>query len=141
MTGAMVMFSFFLISLQIDLRHENKDIEQTTRRRGKALKAKAAAPTHNSPRGEARALDAKPSTQSPHMLLWPAVKPWYGSNLQRTPHPNHQALTLPPAPSLSLHASLSFSVLMTRHKLPHIQPPESEDNHIIADDRDINQTP
>lgn len=68
---AMVMFSFFLVSFQIDLRPDNKDIQQATRRRGKALKAKAAASTHNSGRGgEAQALDAKPSTQSPHMLLW-----------------------------------------------------------------------
>lgn len=76
--------------------------------------------------------DAKPSTQSPHMLLWPAVKPWYSSNL-RPPLPHHQA-SLSPLLSLSLHASLSFTVLMTRHKLPHIQPPQSKDNHITADD-------
>lgn len=93
MTEAMVMFSILLISFRIDPRPENKDIWGTARRRGKAWKAKAAAPTQQS-----TDLDAKPSTQSPHMLLWPAALVRLKSPaapLTLTPH--HQAShSLPP---------------------------------------------
>lgn len=80
---------------------------------GKLGKAKAAAPTQQS-----AGPDAKPSTQSPHMLLWPAALGWLKS--PANPHPHRQASHCPQA-FLSM-PPLSFTVLMTRHKLPHIHP-------------------
>lgn len=81
-------------------------------------------------RGEARALDAKPSTQSPHMLLWPPVKLWYGSNLHLNP-PSAPTIISRHLLLLLFRGSLSFAALMTRLELAR-----REDPRVTADDRD-----
>lgn len=103
--------SLFLFKLTLGPRTKTSNKPQEGG--GKLGKAKAAAPTQQS-----AGPDAKPSTQSPHMLLWPAALGWLKS--PANPHPHRQASHCPQA-FLSM-PPLSFTVLMTRHKLPHIHP-------------------
>lgn len=133
MTEATVVFSVFLITFRIDPRPENKDFWRTTIRRGKAWKAKAAAPTQQS-----TGLDAKPSTQSPHILLWPAALVRLKS--AANPHPHHQASHSPPPPGFFVHATPVIYSFNDKTQPSTHSSPESEDNHIRADDRDGNRT-
>lgn len=118
---------------KLTLAPKNKDFQQTTRRE-KAWKAKAAAPAQQS-----TGPDAKPPTQSPHMLLWPAALVWL--NAPANPHPHHQASQPPPLPQafLSMPPPVIYSLNDKTQTSTHSSL-ESEDNHITADDRDANQT-
>lgn len=99
---------------------------------GKAWKAKAAASTQQS-----TGLDAKPSTQSPHILLWPAALGRLTS--PETPHPHRQA-SHPPGAFFSVHATPVIYSFNDKSQTSTHSTPESKDNHIRADDTDGNQT-
>lgn len=123
MTEATIVFSVLLISFRINPRSENKDFWGTARRRGKAWKAKAAAPTQQS-----TGLDAKPSTQSPHMLLWPAT-------LVRL-----KSLSPPPPQGVFVRATPVIYSFNDKTQPSTHSSPESKNNPIRADNRDGNQT-
>lgn len=148
------LLSLFLLRLTFAPRTKTSNRPQA-RGRGKREKKKGEKKRppkkrkpHTPAEGPAAAVDAKPSTQSPHMLLWPAVKPWSGSNLQLQPPatPAGPSLAAPrPLPPAFLCVSPCVPVIYSPNDKTqtsaHSQPLPSEDNHVMADDSDTNQTP
>lgn len=119
MNSAMAMFSFFLISFKLTFALRTKTSNKP-QEGGKLSESESRGPhAQHNPQGEARALDAKPSTQSPHMLLWPAVKPWYGSNLQFTPSTPNLTTKPPSLPSPALSFSPCIPVIYSPNDKTH----------------------
>lgn len=103
--------SLFLFKLTLAPRTKTSNKPQEG---GGKLGKRKLQPQHNNPQART------PSLQHNHHTCYCGLQLWDGSNLQQTPTLTTRPRT-PPQAFLSV-PPLSFTVLMTRHKLPHIHP-------------------